>query len=162
MNLKKLLTLAGVLAIFIAALPAGAAFAQGPSGDHPPLGLGRGNWGGPDNSLLAVAAKVLGLEQSALVAELNTGKTMADVAQAQGAAPDEIVTAFVQPHVDWLAQAVKDGKITQPQADSYIAAMKANITARLSAPRASAPRGNGRQAGQGFLDANGDGVCDAD
>jgi hypothetical protein len=28
----------------------------------------------------------------------------------------------------------------------------------LSAP--FAPRGNGRQAGQGFVDANGDGVCD--
>jgi hypothetical protein len=53
---------------------------------------------------------------------------------------------------------VKDGKITQAQADQYIATMKANITARLSAPRASTPRGNGN--GQGFIDANGDGICD--
>jgi hypothetical protein len=158
MNIKRLLTIVGVLAILIAALPAGAAFAQGPSGQNPPLGLGRGNWGGPDNSLVAVAAKVLGMEQSVLVAELNTGKTIADVAQTKGVALDKIVTAFVQPHVDWLTQAVKDGKITQAQADQYIAAMKANITAKLSAPRASAPRGNGN--GQGFVDANGDGVCD--
>ena len=60
MNIKKLLTIVGVLAILVAALPAGAAFAQGPSGQNPPLGLGRGNWGGPDNSLVAVAAKILG------------------------------------------------------------------------------------------------------
>jgi hypothetical protein len=100
MNIKKLLTIVGVLAILSAALPAGAAFAQGPSGDHPPLGLGRGSWGGPDNSLVAVAARVLGMEQTALVAELNTGKTIAGVAQAQGVALDTIVTALLEPHVD--------------------------------------------------------------
>jgi len=156
MNIKRLLNIVGVLAILVAVLPAGAAFAQGPSGDHPPLGLGRGNWGGPDNSLVAVAAEVLGMEQAALVAELNTGKTIAQVAQTKGVALDKIVTAFVQPHVDWLNQAVEGSKITQAQADQYIAAMKANITTKLSAP--FAPRGNGN--GQGFVDANGDGVCD--
>jgi hypothetical protein len=156
MNIKKLLTIVGVLAILAAALPAGAAFAQGPSGQNPPLGLGRGNWGGPDNSLVAVAAKALGMEQTALVAELSTGKTIAQVAQAKGVALDKIVTAFAQPHIDWLTQAVKDGKITQAQADQSIATMKANITAKLNA--LFTPRGNGN--GTGFVDANGDGVCD--
>jgi hypothetical protein len=74
MSVKLALTIVGVLAILVAALPTGAAFAQGPSGQNPPLGLGRGDWGGPDNSLVAVAAKVLGLDQTALVAELNTGQ----------------------------------------------------------------------------------------
>ena len=156
MNIKKLLTIVGVLAILVAALPAGAAFAQGPSGQNLPLGLGRGNWGGPDNSLVVVAAKILGMEQTALVAELNAGKTIADVAKTKGVTLDKIVTAFVQPHVDWLTQAVKDDKITQAQADQYIATMKANITAKLSA--LFAPRGSG--TGTGFVDANGDGVCD--
>jgi hypothetical protein len=59
MNIKKLLTIVGVLAILVAALPAGAAFAQGPSDQNPPLELGRGNWGGPDNSLVAVAGRRL-------------------------------------------------------------------------------------------------------
>ena len=161
MNIKKTLTIVGMLAILVAALPAGAAFAQGPAGKNPPLGLGRGNWGGPDNSLVAVAAKVLGMDQTALVAELNTGKTIAQVAQANGVALDKIVTAFVQPHVEWLTQAVKDGKITQAQADQSIATMKANLTAQLSAP--FTPRGNSgnsRGNGQGFVDANGDGMCD--
>ncbi len=169
MNIKKVLTIVGMLAILVAALPVGAAFAQGPSGQNPPLGLGRGNWGGPGNSLVAVAAKVLGMEQTALVAELNSGKTIAAVASAKGVALDKIVAAFVQPHVDWLAQAVKDGKITQAQADQYIATMKANITAKLSAP--FTPQGNGGNSrggngrggngmGQGFVDANGDGICD--
>ena len=160
MNIKKLLTIVGVLAILVAALPAGTAFAQGPSGQNPPLGLGRGNWGGPDNSLAAVAAKALGIEQSALVAELNTGKTIADVAKTKGVTLDKVVTAFVQPHVDWLTHAVKDNKITQAQADQYIATMKANITAKLSAPFAPRGNGNGNGMGSGFVDANGDGICD--
>jgi hypothetical protein len=159
MNIKKFLTIVGMLAILVAALPAGAASAQGPSGQNPPLGLGRGNWGGPDNSLVAVAARVFSMEQTALVAELNTGKTIAAVAQAKGIALDQIVTAFVQPHLDWLTQAVKEGKLTQAQADQSIATMRANITTQLSAP--FAPRGNGNGMGTGFVDANGDGVCDA-
>ncbi len=158
MNIKKLLTIVGVLAILLAVVPAGAAFAQGPSDQNQPLGLGRGNWGGPDNSLVAVAAKVLGMERTALVAELNTGKTIAQIAQAKDVALDKIVTAFVQPHVDWLNQAVKDGKITQAQADQYIVTMKANVTVKLSAP--FTPGGNGNGTGTGFVDANGDGVCD--
>jgi ferredoxin len=51
---------------------------------------------------VAVAANVPGMEQTALVAELNTGKTIADVAKAKGVALGKIVTAFVQLHVDWL------------------------------------------------------------
>lgn len=163
MNIKKLLTIVGVLAILSAALPASAAFAQGPSDQNPPLGLGRGNWGGPDNSLMAVAARVLGMEQTALAAELNTGKTIAEVAQAKGVALDKIVTAFVQPRVDWLNQAVTDGKITQAQADQYVATMKANITAKLNAP--FTPSGDGicdvygqtPQGGQGQRGAQGQG-----
>ena len=61
MNMKKLLRIVGILAILVAAPPAGAAFAQGPSGQNPPLGLGRGNWDRPDISLVAVAAKILGV-----------------------------------------------------------------------------------------------------
>jgi hypothetical protein len=46
MNIKKLITIVGVLAILVAARPSGAAFAQGSSGQNKPLGLERGNWGG--------------------------------------------------------------------------------------------------------------------
>jgi ferredoxin len=71
-------------------------------GPESAVGIGARQLGRPDNSLVAVAANVLGMEQTALVAELNTGKTIADVATAKGVALDKIVTAFVQPHVDWL------------------------------------------------------------
>lgn len=164
MNTKwlKLGALAVLVAVVGALVVSATAFAQGPAG-NPSAGRGGGyglggGWGGPDSSLVAVAAEVLGLDQAALVAELNAGQTIADVAQAQGVALDEIVEAFIAPRVDALNQAVADGRLTQAQADTMLATMTANGTAQLSAPHTPRPRGNG--PGLGFVDADGDGVCD--
>jgi hypothetical protein len=163
----KLGTIATLVAV-VGALALGAtAFAQEPVGVQPfggqgggyGLSGGRGGmWGGPDNSLVAIAAEALGMDRTALVAELNAGKTIADVAKAKGVALDKIVDAFIAPRVTALNQAVADGRFTQAQADTMLATMKANVTAQLSAPHAVTPRGNG--TGLGFVDANGDGVCD--
>jgi hypothetical protein len=46
-------------------------------GPESAVGIGARQLGRPDNSLVAVAANVLGMEQTALVAELNIGKTIA-------------------------------------------------------------------------------------
>ena len=156
MNSKKLLVIVGLIAILVAAVPMGSAFAQGPTGVTPPMGGGRGNWGGPQNSLVAIAAKTIGIDQTALVAELNTGKTIANVAVTHGVAVSKIVDAFVAPHVDRMNQLVTAGSITRTQADAYIATMKANITAQLNAPFTP----NGLGMGTGFVDVNGDGLCD--
>lgn len=157
MNIKKLLSIVGIAAILVATLPVGSAFAQGPISTTPPMGGGgRGNWGGPQNSLVAVAAKTIGIDQVALVAELNTGKTIANVALAHGVALSKIVDAFIAPHIDRWNQAVAAGTITQAQADTFIATMKANVTTQLNAPFTP----NGLGTGLGFVDANGDGLCD--
>ena len=157
MNIKKLLTIAAVLAILATALPVGAAFAQGPSGVTPQTGSrGRGGWGGPQNSLMAVAAKTIGIDQIALVAELNTGQTIATVAAAHGVAVSKIVDAFIAPHIVGWNQTVTAGTIRQAQADAFLATLKTNVTTRLNT--SFTPQGLG--AGAGFVDANGDGVCD--
>ncbi len=172
----KLGTLAALAAVVGALVISTAAFAQGPAG-APPSGVGVGyglggrgggrggmplggasRWGGTDSSLVSVAAEVLGMDRTALVAALNDGQTIADVAQAEGVALEEIVDAFLAPRADALAQAVADGRLTQAQADTMLAMMKANVTAQLSAPHTVTPRGNG--IGTGFVDADGDGVCD--
>ncbi len=160
----KLGTIATLVAVVGALALSAAAFAQGPAGPGGVgvgygLGGGRGGaWGGPDNSLAAVAAEVLGMDQTELVAALNSGQTIADVAKAKGVALDKIVDAFIAQRVDALNQAVADGRLTQAQADTMLATMKASVTAQLSAPHTMTPRGTG--LGTGFVDANGDGVCD--
>lgn len=124
----------------------------------------RSRAGGPDASLVAVAARTLNMSQTELVATLKTGRTIANVAAEKGVALDTIVDAFIAPRVTALNNAVISGRITQAQADAAIATMKANVTAQLNA--AFAPRGYGNGSGvcdgtgAGFVDNNGDGVCD--
>jgi hypothetical protein len=138
------------------------AFAKGPgpgnmNASRLAYGLGiRGAWGGPANSLVATAAEVLDMEVVNLVAELQAGKTIAQIAEEKGVALDAIVEAFLAEREATLAELVAAGRLTQEQADAVLAAMKANILARLSAP--FTPRGYG--VGLGFVDADGDGICD--
>ena len=118
--------------------------------------LMQGRMGGQSNSLVAVAAQTLNMSQTDLVAALNSGKTIADVANEKDVALDKIVDAFIAPRAQALQEAVSAGRLTQAQADANLAAMKANVTAQLSAE--FTPRGYG--AGTGFVDSDGDGVCD--
>ena len=160
------LGLALAVVIVFLGLAAPAAFAQGPVGTPAPRGPGYGgmmggaygpmmggNFGGPANSLIAVAAKTIGIEQADLIKSLNAGQTIADVAKSKGVATDKIVDAFVAPRVEWLATAVKDGRLTQAQADANLAAMKANTASRLTSKFTP---GNG----PAFMDGDNDGVCD--
>lgn len=158
----------GTLAVALAAVAllafGGAAYAQGPTGDNPApmfgrgygMGFGRMGAAGPQNSLVAIAAQELGMEQTALIAELNAGKTLAEVAQAKGVAADKLVDAFIAPRVTVINNAVTAKQITQAQADTLIASLKAHALAQLSAQ--FTPRGYGM--GFSFVDANNYGVCD--
>jgi hypothetical protein len=116
----------------------------------------QGRMGGQSNSLIAVAAQTLGMTQTDLVAALDGGKTIAAVAEEKDVALDKIVAAFIAPRAQMLQAAVTAGRLTQGQADANLATMKANVTAQLSAT--FTPRGNG--TGTGFVDSDGDGVCD--
>ncbi len=107
-----------------------------------------GRMGGPESSLVAVAAKEFGLEQTALVAELNTGKTIADVAATKGVSTGKIASAYLAPRLERMSQAVKDGRMTQASYDTMAASMKANVEAQIKAK--FDPRGAG----------DGTGVCD--
>jgi hypothetical protein len=123
--------------------------------DAPRFGLGFG-WGGPEHSLVAVAAEQLGLTRADLISELQSGQTIADVAAEKSVALDTIVEVFIAPRAEQLATQVNNGQLTQEQADAMLATMRANVTARLSEDWT--PRGPG--LGQGFVDEDGDGVGD--
>jgi hypothetical protein len=131
----------------------GAENRMGQRGD---MGGMRGQMGGPQQSLIAVAADRLGMPQADLIAQLQSGKTIAQVAGEKNVALDTIVNAFVATRQARMAQAVAAGRMTQAQVDAMLATMRVNVTARLSQPWS--PQGPG--AGTGYVDANGDGVCD--
>ena len=180
MKTRTWLTLTGIaLAVMVAIAVAPAVWAQGPAGGYGPgqvrgrmyggtpgagNGSGRrggmggmgGQTGGPQQSLVAVAAQQLGITQADLVTQLQGGKTIAQVASEKNVPLDTIVNAFGATRQARMVQAVAAGRMTQAEADAMLATLRANVTARLSQPWS--PQGPG--AGAGYTDANGDGVCD--
>jgi hypothetical protein len=178
MKTRTWIALAGIaLAVLVAIAFVPAVLAQGPAGGFGPgqaqgrmlgggpgIGMGRrggmggrnGQLGGPQQSLIAVAADTLGMTQADLIAQLQSGKTIAQVASDKKVTLETIVNALVTTRQARMTQAVAAGRMTQAQADTMLATMKANLATRLSQPWS--PQGPG--AGAGFVDENGDGVCD--
>ena len=146
MKWLKLGTFAMTIALVaVMAISVTGAFAQGPTTTNPgigrTLGLYGSGLGGPQESLVAIAAKVLGMDVNALIAELNTGKTIASVAQAKGVALDKITAEFIAVRTASLQAAVKANRITQTQADAALAQIKAQVLTDLNNPYT--PQGNG-------------------
>jgi hypothetical protein len=87
--------------------------------------------GGPDHSLVAVAASTLNMERTALVTELQSGKTIAQVAQSKGIQVTKLVDAFLESRMTYLKEQVATKKITQLEADTLLATLRERVTERL-------------------------------
>jgi urease accessory protein UreF len=103
--------------------------------------------GGPRGGLDA-AASYLELSETDLVTRLQSGKTLGEIADAtSGKSSAGLVAALVADEKSHLAQAVKDGQLTQSQADSMAANIEARVTdlvnGTLSARHDGPPRGDG-------------------
>jgi polyhydroxyalkanoate synthesis regulator phasin len=96
--------------------PPGPGFGgRGPAG---PLGFGFG----PGKSL-SVAAKFLGLSDSALRAQLRDGKSLADVAKAQNKSTADLKATLKTAITSELDQLVKDNKLTADQRTKFEAGL---------------------------------------
>jgi hypothetical protein len=82
-----------------------------------PHGGGFGH-GGPAS--LDTAAKYLGLTEAELRTQLESGKTLAEIAKAQGKTVDGLKKALTDATKTKLDAAVKAGTITQAQADELL------------------------------------------
>jgi len=110
------------------------------SGDTPLLfgGLGRfgglgghgpGHLGGLGHfGKLDAAASYLGLSEAELREQLADGKTLAEIAKAEGKSVDGLVQALVAEGKNRLDQAVTDGKLTQAQADELAQGLQERMT----------------------------------
>ncbi len=117
-------------------------------------GFGMGGFGAGDG-VLAVVAEQLGIEQAALVTELQAGKTIAELAEANSVSTDDIVAAIIATQQEKLDAAVAAGTLTQEQADAHLVLATAQIEALLDQPLPG--RGMGMGMGGGFGGPNGDG-----
>jgi hypothetical protein len=95
------------------------------------LGPGRG-----PNDDFAAAATYLGLSQSDLQTALQSGKTLAQVADAtSGKSAAGLIDALVAAEKTELAAAVTAGKLTQAQADQMTATLKDRFTSLVNGTR---------------------------
>jgi hypothetical protein len=104
--------------------------------DHGPGGRGFGHGAGGDE--LTAAAGYLGLTESALVTQLEAGKTLAQIAGAtSGKTVAGLVDALVAAEKTEIAAAVTAGRLTQAQADQVIATLNDRFTALVNGTRPS-------------------------
>lgn len=117
-------------------LPPGPGFGRpglrgGPGGPgHFPGGPGgRGHHPGEE---LAAAAKVLGLSESALLERLQSGKTIAEVAKAEGKDLADVKDAIKKAELAELDAAVKAGRLTDAQRDDIAKDLDARIDDKVN------------------------------
>jgi len=89
-------------------------------------GRGHGGRGGPGagvridgvkDAIVTAAARTLNLTEDELVAQLRSGQTLAQIAQAQGTTEQAVIDAALAAAKTKLDEAVANGTMTQAQAD---------------------------------------------
>ena len=100
-----------------------------------PMGQRGGRMGhhmrGPAHLHPAAVAKALGMTVDQVRTQLEAGKTLAQIAQAKGISKATLVDRLVKAVETDLAQDVKDGKLTQAQADAMKSGLKGRITSMV-------------------------------
>jgi Spy/CpxP family protein refolding chaperone len=159
---KRVMILVGVAVIASLLVLAGGAvaFAQGstPNPSQTPQPWGWGHMGGGmmgGQSLVDIAAQVIGIDRTQVVTELRAGKTLAQIAEEHDVQPQAIADAFIAARRAWLQQLVTDGRLTQAQADQMLAMMTTHVQQMLITPGGCNPgcpmcgTGGGPRGGRG-------------
>jgi polyhydroxyalkanoate synthesis regulator phasin len=115
-----------------------------PAMDHP-AGRGGGPRRGRLGASLEAAAKALGIDLDALRTELQSGKTLAEVAKAHGVDVQKVIDALTADAKAKLDEAVKSGRITQEQADSRLAETTTRLKDLVNRPLPA--KGGGHRGG---------------
>ncbi len=110
-------------------------------------GMGRGLNGA--HSLIEATASVTGLTERAVMTELQAGKTLTQIAEANGKTADAVIAAARATLEASLKQAVTDGKLTQTQADAQLAAFDLSASTWMTSAMMMPGTGPSRHHGPG-------------
>jgi hypothetical protein len=88
-------------------------------------------------------AQVTGQAPEDVVAALQEGQTLAEIAAGAGATAQAVVDVLLDARAEALAQAVSDGRFTQEQVDTMLEQMRVHLLDRLNAPWEPRHAGNG-------------------
>ena len=115
--MKKTMLIVGLVVAALVVLGVGVAFAQGPApyaGNGPMMQNGTGVL---HTYMVNAFAEKLGLKVEDINARLTAGETMYDIALADGVKAEDFSALMVEVRTIAMNAAVKDGVITQEQAD---------------------------------------------
>ncbi len=98
-------------------------------------------------SLVSTLAELLEMDVADVVTELQTGISIAELAESHGLEPQQVVDAFLADHQAMLDAAVESGRITQEQADEMQAHMAEEIAERITEPWSAGNCGSGMRPG---------------
>jgi hypothetical protein len=151
--MKKTILIAGLVVIALVIAGAGVAFAQGSS---PYAGNGTALQDGTGYLhayMVAAFAEKLGLNAEDVNTRLADGETMYHIAIADGVKTEDFPALMIEVRSQALSAAVKDGVITQAQADWM-------NSHRMANGGAGCPMQNGTGAGYGpgMMNGNGRGM----
>jgi cytidylate kinase len=117
--------------------------ARGPQG----MGGHKGK-GGPGKFMSTTLATTLKLTQEELKTQLQSGKSLADVAKAQNVDIADVKTVLTSDFTAHLAEEVTSGKHTQAEADAKLAEFKTNLDTMVNrVGPAGGMKGEGRGPG---------------
>jgi hypothetical protein len=160
--MKKTFLIVALLVVALGVLGVGVVFAQG---GVPPM-MGQGGYGWMHDYVEQALAAKLGLTEKQVEDQLAAGKPMYQIALDNGIKQENLATFMNEVHKDALAKAVKDGKITQQQADWMLQRMQ-NMVQNGYGP-GNCPMhngqgvppagGRGRGAGSGMMGGRGAGM----
>jgi len=155
--MKKTILIIGLVVAALVVLGVGVAFAQGPA-PYTGGGMMGGNGGGwmHDYVEQALAAK-LGLTEEQVEDQLTAGKSMYQIALDNGIKQEAITEFMNQVHQDAFAQAVKDGVVTQAQADLMLQRMQSRGFGTGNCPMQNG-QGSQFNRGAGMMNGNGRGM----
>jgi hypothetical protein len=92
---------------------------------------------------LSVAASTIGVSEADLKTALQSGQSIADVANAHGVDPQTVIDALVADAQQHLADDVSSGRLTQDQADQIGADLATHITDAVNHAGLGGPGGAG-------------------
>ena len=108
---------------------------------------GHGGFGLRGGMALGTAAEALGITAEELRTALGEGKTLAEIAEAEGVETDALVDDLVAAATERIEQAVTNDRLTRERADELIAALPERVATAVQegfGGRGFGPGGGGR------------------
>jgi hypothetical protein len=134
--MKKIIGLTLSVAIIVAVVGvflAGAALAQDPTATPAPA-TPTAPSSSPRVGPYEALSKLLGMTPQEIYDARKAGKTLSDLGKDKGVTDQQLTDALVGNHKAYLDQAVKDGKLTQKQADWLLQAAQTMAQLQLTNP----------------------------